>query len=104
MCTSVCTHRWRFMCVIEIHVCHRGNLATCAFGWVDCGVGGWAITDRWKFMGVVGIDLVTCGIEKAIFEKNPGINDPPAWPEETKFKGCMCADTYSYTTGNNSQV
>lgn len=36
--------------------------------------------NRWKFMGVVGIDVVTCELEKLIYSKNPTINDSPAWP------------------------
>ena len=46
--------------------------------------------------GVVGIDITTCNLEKAIFEKNPTIQEPPPWPEDTVFPGCKCAETYSY--------
>jgi uncharacterized protein YegL len=54
--------------------------------------------DRWKFMGVVGIDVVTCGLESEIYETNPEINDSPPWPEDVSCdlfirlrRLCICA-------------
>ena len=41
--------------------------------------------DRWKFLGVVGIDVVTCELEKAMYEGNPQINDKPPWPQDVRF-------------------
>jgi len=52
--------------------------------------------DRWIFLGVVGIDVTTCNIEKQLFEANPTIQDTPPWPEETKFTDCRCAESYTY--------
>ena len=41
--------------------------------------------NRWKFLGVVGIDVVTCELEKAMYDGNPQINDKPPWPQDVRF-------------------
>jgi len=52
--------------------------------------------DRWKFLGVVAIDVMACALELALLDSNPTIQDPPAKPEATKFDGCTCAESYTY--------
>ena len=56
---------------------------------------------RWKLLGVAGIDLTTCDLMKDVYDKNPSIQDCPAWPREsvmTKSDGtpCLCAESYTY--------
>jgi len=52
--------------------------------------------NRWKFLGVVGIDVVTCELEKAMYAEAPQINDKPPWPMDTRFPNCKCAKDYTY--------
>jgi len=57
--------------------------------------------ERWKIIGVVGIDVTTCDLEKKLFEANPNIQQAPSYPSESKIPGCMCAEEYTYLkTGN----
>ena len=53
--------------------------------------------DRWKILGVVGIDVTVCDLEKTLYDSNPDIQQYPAWPEQTEIEGCVCAETYDYT-------
>jgi len=53
---------------------------------------------RWKFLGVVAIDVTVCDIEQQIVDKNPDIQNPPSLPEITKFPNCACANSYSYNS------
>jgi hypothetical protein len=46
--------------------------------------------------GVMGIDFATCDLEYRLYQSNPGIEQQPAWPEETKFPGCKCAEKFVY--------
>jgi len=76
--------------------------------WGDGANGGMEVTtasvpvydkrdaSRWAFLGVVALDVTICDIEKKIVENNPNIQSPPTLPEETKFPGCRCADSYTY--------
>ena len=51
---------------------------------------------RWKLLGVAGIDVTTCDLEKKIYDKNPSVINFPAAPEETVIKGCNCSGSYTY--------
>jgi len=52
--------------------------------------------NRWKIIGVVGIDVTTCDLEKQLFDANPSIQEAPSYPSESKIPGCMCAPTFTY--------
>ena len=58
-------------------------------------------TDRWRFLGVMAIDVTVCKLEKKLVDKNADIQKVPALPEETKFPNCKCATSYTY---NGEQV
>jgi len=57
---------------------------------------------RWKFLGVSGIDVAVCALEKTLLEKNPNMQDIPATPEATVISDCKCATSYQYTSGGKT--
>lgn len=52
---------------------------------------------RWKMLGVVGIDITICDLEKQIYEKDNSVQTQlPSKPEDTVIDGCKCAGTFTY--------
>ena len=58
--------------------------------------------NRWKFLGVLAMDVAACALEQKLLEKNPSIQDFPTLPEETKFSNCKCATNYVYKGSANT--
>ena len=52
--------------------------------------------NRWRFLGVAGIDVTTCDIIKNLYEKNPTIQNCPPEPRPTVIKDCRCASDWTY--------
>ena len=57
---------------------------------------------RWKIIGVVGIDVTTCDLEKKIYEANPTIQEAPSYPSESKIPGCKCVASWTYLKSGRS--
>ena len=53
-------------------------------------------SNRWKLLGVVGVDFATCELEKKVACKNPAIEETAGYSQETVIEGCKCADSFTY--------
>ena len=53
--------------------------------------------DRWRFLGVAGVDISTCDLALDLFDKNPTIQDCPNSEQvETVISGCFCLSSFSF--------
>merc|ERR1719409_464551 len=52
--------------------------------------------NRWRFLGVAGIDVTTCDMVKTLHNDNPGIQNCPDGQRDTVLSDCKCAETWEY--------
>ena len=53
-------------------------------------------SSRWKFLGVAGIDVTTCDIERQLVAANPTIQNCPPEPRDSLVDKCKCASEWEY--------